>query len=471
MLGLADSFMAARRQRMAEDEAAATRAERAERLRWAREDRDRLARDRASEDAAFGELAAAQSGIGAGDVGRIQQTYGMTPQQVAATGGGQGLVSKLKEYDQPDSWDLQGAPSVGAGRGLPAPGMTAADVKPGAAKKSDIHGALMKVATARRDAQGFASAMAARDTAVEDETMGAVKLAKPGTPEWTAQMESVRSQLRGHKQITLGKPDKQGFVNLSYEDAGGGTVFAKLSAADQHALLMADSIMERNPTRALQMIRGVNAELAAAIARDNDGAAKVGTHVNDVAHKRGALANQAAQIANTAEYHRGMLAARKDEVTRNSWQPEQYVDDKGVVRVYDVNRTGKTPEFRERALPAGLRPYKAAPELRVNADGSVQRGDKLYVPDPKSPNGFREVSFGPSALDRALAGDTGDGAAPGPKPLKPFTKDDLNPPSTSNMDRVSERSWLGGIGYVYKDRTTGKKYSVQEYNRLLDQGY
>lgn len=307
MLGLADAFMGARRQRLAEDESAAARAEREERMRWAREDRDRLAKDRATEDAAFGELAAAQSGVSTGDLGRIQQTYGMTPQQIAAAGGPDKLREQLAAYDQPDSWDLQGAPAIGAGRGMPTPTTRASDLKMAPAKKSDTHSALMKVALARRDTQGFSSAMAARDTAQEDELMGSVKMAAPGTPEWDTQMAAVRQQLRGHKQITIGKPDNKGFVNMSYEDAGGDTVFTKLSAADQHTLLMANALLERNPTRALTMIRGVNAELAAAIARDNDVQYKVGGATNETAYKRGALTNQEAQTANTAAYHRGML--------------------------------------------------------------------------------------------------------------------------------------------------------------------
>lgn len=64
------------------------RAREVEEFKWRRDEQNRLAEARAREDAALAELANIQMGLQPATQAKITETYGMTPQQIAAAGTG-----------------------------------------------------------------------------------------------------------------------------------------------------------------------------------------------------------------------------------------------------------------------------------------------------------------------------------------------------------------------------------------------
>lgn len=118
--------------------------------------------------------------------------------------------------------------------------------------------------------------------------------------------------------------------------------------------------------------------------------------------------------------------------------------------------------------------------LKVNSDGSVIQNGVLYVPGTDGT--YKPAKgLGPSALDKALGALKAGGGVPAPERGMPFigepspgfrfasqqemrSQPAVNP---DNLERVSERGWLGGVNYKYLDRSTGKSYSVDEYNQML----
>lgn len=137
---------------------------------WKEAEQARLAEARAREDAAFAELTNTQMGLQPATAAKITETYGMTPQQIAAAGAG--LKQKLAEYDVPDSWDLQGGvagpPSgdvAGAAArppealGLVPRRFTADQVELVAPSQLDMERALGRVAIARRDTAGIRASL------------------------------------------------------------------------------------------------------------------------------------------------------------------------------------------------------------------------------------------------------------------------------------------------------------------------
>lgn len=267
------------------EDSEARRAAAAEEAAWQRTMRERQKADWNREDAAVAGLANVQAGVSKDEQGRVAGTYGMTPQQIAAAGGATGLRTKLASYDAPDSYDLQDASA-------PKPAMNAAGLKVAAAKKSDVYGAMGEVALARRDMTGFGNMYAQRENALDDEVMSAARPPKPGTPEWEAWQQKLGERYKGHKQVTLGQPDKNGIRQMSYEAMDGTTVFSKMSPAEQEIMARAEALMERNPTKAIQLMATVDQNLAAAIARDNDITMKGLTAGNDAAYRSTGLNDQ-----------------------------------------------------------------------------------------------------------------------------------------------------------------------------------
>jgi hypothetical protein len=94
----------------------------------------------------------------------------------------------------------------------------------------------------------------------------------------------------------MGKPDKDGFVQLSVVKPDGDAAFARLTKQDQAKLYAAAGLMELNPQRAFDMMAQVNKELATAIAAENGMNVSLTTSGNDVASKKGTLAKQQEEL-------------------------------------------------------------------------------------------------------------------------------------------------------------------------------
>lgn len=266
---------------------------------WSRADKDREA-----VDAAFSNLNNVQMGLNTDAQKQIQSTYGMTPAQISQAGGIEGLKSKLASYDVPDAHELQNVPDATAAGVQPR--FDASQVKVSAPSRSDSLRALQGVAIAKRDATSAASIGEQLRTAEDDDFIASALKGYTGAPE---QIGGAAAYLNTNsKRVTMGAPDKNGFVRLSVVGTDGGAEFLKLNRQDQARLYAAAQLMERNPARAIEIMSSVNKELASAIAQENGLVGTVTTNANDVASKSGNL-SVAQQNADTLEKYRSQLGA------------------------------------------------------------------------------------------------------------------------------------------------------------------
>ena len=93
------------------------------------------------------------------------------------------------------------------------------------------------------------------------------------------------------KRITMSDPDKNGLVGLSVVRPDGKASFETLSRGDQAKIYAAVGLLDVNPTRALQMIEGVNKDLAQAIRDENLTTSQVATATNTVAKTSADITN------------------------------------------------------------------------------------------------------------------------------------------------------------------------------------
>jgi hypothetical protein len=138
------------------------------------------------------------------------------------------------------------------------------------------------------------------------------EIIKSSIKEYTGAPEQIESTARYLNQnsarISMGSPDAKGFVRISVVAADGTADFIKLTRQDQAQLYAAGRLLEINPTKALEMMGGVNKNLAAAIAQENGLVGQLTNNANDVAYKGGQL-GVAQQNANTNEAYRLQMGA------------------------------------------------------------------------------------------------------------------------------------------------------------------
>lgn len=262
---------------------------RREKLQWEREDRARKQAENQRIDQAWGNLERLQTeGVG----------------EVAGYGSGPAAEQ-----------EIQGDYAREAARmGAPAPDKNLGITKR-KAKKSELAEGMMGVAGARRDMAGYTAAYGMREGALDEETMAGVKLPDPNTPEWGQYADQLTRHLNTTSPVvTFGDPDAQGFRPMSVVQPDGKALFSRLSQAEQLQLAQAQALMERNPTKAMQMIAGVNKTLAEAIKIGNDDARQTGEAQNMNAYRQGALRHQEAERIDNQNYRNQMVGLRRQEV-------------------------------------------------------------------------------------------------------------------------------------------------------------
>lgn len=119
---------------------------------WRKTEQERVAQRERDVDAAFSGLTNLQAGVGVDQQKQVQQTYGMTPRQIAdATqqGGFEGLRTRLAGYDAPDSYDLQNVPANAA------PAFQATGLQRVQPTELDVEQAMGRIAAAQRDVRGM----------------------------------------------------------------------------------------------------------------------------------------------------------------------------------------------------------------------------------------------------------------------------------------------------------------------------
>lgn len=231
---------------------------------------------------------------------------------------------------------------------------------------ADAEEILGRIALVKGDTAGFRTARDAARNFREDD------LFKSRIKEYTGSAEQIGSFVgfvnNNSKSVTLGQPDKRGFADMSIVTPSGEAVFAKLSKADQAKLYAAVGLMEMNPTKALEMISGVNKELAAAVAADNNLTLNVGGKQNEVAGKRAAAiaGEKTADAAVTnARSAAGLRKIQGDAITKAQANRDEAA---ALVSEYEA----LTPE--EQAGPKGIGLIRRFNMLNVKAGGQVSLG-------------------------------------------------------------------------------------------------
>lgn len=224
--------------------------------------------------------------------------------------------------------------------GLPTTNTTSVGAAPTidtrAATPLEMNQAAQRVALAQRNLRDWATLGDKGRQLQEDEVFAAAmkKGYDPEMAKWVNQK---------HSSVTVGAPDKNGISRLSVVRPDGEAVFAKLNAADQAKLSGAIAIMSLNPTRALQIIDGVNKDLAAVVAADNNLTVGVADKNNDGAYKGQKLNNERIELGIKEKTAAATLAhykALENRYSAEDWSLVGASDDgKGLVR-YN-KRTGQ----------------------------------------------------------------------------------------------------------------------------------
>lgn len=378
------------------------REDRARENAWVDEQRTRLRQDRAREDAAWNNLDTLQSqGVFDGATGLKQPSMQMLASGGTAYGTGDPAIREATG-DYAREANRLGVPDQGGYN-------PQADITRRGASELELERAMGGISAARRDTTGMRQSADRQKVLRENELLAGAKV-DDNTVKWLNQ---------NHKALTLGDADKDGFRQLSFVDVDGKGQFSRLSLADQRKLAGAQALWDVNPDRAMKMVGEVNKDLATLFAHENAMSEQVGRSGNDVAGKRGELGIRRGELdvhrAHQAESTRHNMAVegnaaahlglQRQQLERSNWMPEQYVDKDGNVRVFDVNRKSPgQPQFVEREMPGGLKPYNPRPpqETRVGEGGLIVQGNRVFRPDPKAPGGYSEVNLGPSRTEQAL---------------------------------------------------------------------
>ena len=279
-----DMFTQAQRNRLAEEELGLARerdARAAEEFGWRRDAESRQRAKDAEVDSLTQQLTRPNA-----------ENYALAP-----SGGATGLG--MRGSMPPAMGDTAGVAPTGLrmpaqGDAAPATGLRSPTMPdrpltfnqaPTGAAAEDILG---RIALTRGDTAGFRGSQAAARGFREDDIFRDRLKEFKGTPE---QIGSTMSYLnQNSRSVTMGKPDKDGFVQLSVVKPDGDAAFARLTKQDQAKLYAAAGLMEVNPQRAFDMMAQVNKELAAAIAVENGMNVDMTKAGNDAASKRQGLA-------------------------------------------------------------------------------------------------------------------------------------------------------------------------------------
>lgn len=271
-------------------------------VEWARADAQRAQEDAAFQD--YNDLQTSGKAVGMNasgfSDGSARMLYG---------NGGQGAVDEAASYANVENrrFGLPTTNTTSGGADPSAPSVPTVSMR--RATPLDRIRGLEGVALARRDVQSLERLGSQRQEEEESQFIADALKSYTGADEQigaTAQYLNTKSQ-----RISLGEPDKKGFVQIAVVKPDGRAEFVNLTRQDQAQLYAAGLLMERNPTKALAMMSGVNKELAAAVDKENGITAKLATNTNDVANKRGGLAIQQ-QNANTSRMNANSMAAYRN---------------------------------------------------------------------------------------------------------------------------------------------------------------
>jgi hypothetical protein len=393
-----DAYNQAQRNRLAQEELAMQKerdARAAEEFDWRRKDRERQSTKDAEVDSLTQQLTRPNAG-----------NYALAPS--GAGTGGLGLRGAMPA----DAADTASVPPVGglrmpaqgdaapAATGLRAPAMPERPLTFNQAPTgADAEELLGRIALTKGDTTGFRASQVAARNFREDDLFKTRLQEYKGTPEQVASTQVYLNQ--NSRSVTMGAPDKDGFVQLSVVKPDGDAAFARLTKQDQAKLYAAAGLMEVNPQRAFDMMAAVNKELAVAIAAENGLNVDMTKAGNDVAAKKNTLTNQRTELgikrdsaAATAQYY-------KERGNTERMGAAQYFTGEDGNTYASVPRMGKNGLTFEtvRVNPEGVKMSKVGSGAdmkpadvkeegtKVTIGGKLQYADGLGGYVPAGPNG------------------------------------------------------------------------------------
>lgn len=425
---LYDSGIQQRRQKVL-DERAATAWEQAQ------QDRARQVGLRDQEDQAAGALQSLQNG-GVYDGSR-------------ADFSGQSATADLGPVPQDQMAPVRGMRAPGAD---PTAGLSAVPSR--AATGLDYNKAAQRIALAKRDMNSWGQLNDKGQILEEDDIMA--KAAKGELSD-----DVIGGINKNHQKVTLGQADKNGILPFSVVHDNGRSMFGQLDAGQQAKLKGAFAIMDRNPTRAWEMISAVNKDLATYLKSENDTTLGAGKANNEGAYHAGTLANQRITAGAYSRYHDAM--AKKAGQTKADMARDQI--DEYTVTIQAANLGMPVEVARKQAADVILKnPNTKDVAPKVNADGSITKGDQVFVPDSKRPGQYVQVQFPgmpklDQAIDRDMKGGKPAAQAPGtgmppPRPAGGSKQSAKAPPSLSQAlgmpsnGGALDRAMAGSMGQI-----------------------
>ena len=225
------------------------------------------------------------------------------------------------------------------------------------------------------------------------------------------QLREVIPFVNRSQAITMEDPDpKTGLVRLSVVKRDGHAVALNLNRQDQAQVFAAVQMMQSNPTRALEVLRRVNGDLADAVARENQLTGTLAGNANSVASAAHGMRMDEGRLDIARQGLR--LQERQADAANNRAQAEDWSiigvsnDGRGWVR---FNR--RTNEVNTSPMPEGM----SASDIFSRISG--QRPDisveKIYeqlvgTQIPGQPKGARYTPEQALAEARRLAGGQQD---------------------------------------------------------------
>lgn len=340
------------------------------------------------------------------------------------------------------------------------------------------------LAAARGDVQGMEALRLGRKGIEFDE--GYKKFAE----QWSKMDDDSKGQLinqlsydtgvKGFGTWTPGKGKQAGY--MTYLPPTGDPI--KLSAKEAGDLYVLTNLMQIDPTRARAEIDKVSDKVRAVAAQAFESQAK-GVTVN----------NQATRFSNADELGRLELGVRQSAagaqrdyygaLRDRALRPDpanlrEFVDEKGQVTMVDITGLPRGADGTI-PLPAGLKPRTAKPEFTPKAYAETV---KLYTEagmpiEDAQMMADRDFGRGPqtTADSRLVARNDAVGKARTPIEVRPgevIARDPSVPirGPLNSFIREAQRQpmWRGGgLNYVYRDPVTNKTYTIEEYNKLLNQ--
>lgn len=384
-----------------------------EEFQWRAEDRARLSKDREGIDTAIKSFQATQGGIYDGTQAK---------------------------FDSPMVGGEMGPQMEPA---MPNPAM---GLKPRAPTALETNQGLAGIAGAQRDVNAMGRLATEAGTLRIDQKFNDAMKAYKGDPD---QIGSTIQYVNGNsKSLTMGAPDKNGLVRMSIVTPDKNAEFIKLSKQDQAQLYAAGSIMSDDPKRALEIMSGINKNMAAAFAAENGLTKLLADNTNDVSTKSASMSNDAKRTANdTARVGIAAGAAKRAAENDRLGKLMPFVDANGQPTFGEAAMVGGQPTIRPVNVTGGLRMPPAQPSRAQEA--ALKTYYESVAGMPEAPQAQRDklaaqlgitqfvgggggLSFGGPAAG-APAGEPG-AAAPVQVPGRPYYSED-----TRKLEQIAKR--------------------------------